>query len=141
VKTQTQSTKYEYGNLVVRKALEASGGAGVSLEASKAAIEDALVALSRQAKALAETDYSNLKGDVLGRVFSHTAKALDEIYRLNSFARGGADSRPDLIGIESILSELSDFQLDAVIAKAEAAYELAGNQKAIEAELVSQPET
>jgi hypothetical protein len=121
VKTQTQS-KYEYGNLVVRRAMEQAGGAGLNLEASRAAIEDAMIALGKQARALAEADYSTSKPEVIGRTFAYTAKVVDEIARLMEFAKGNPDSRPEVLGLDSIISILNDEQLDALTKKMELDY-------------------
>jgi hypothetical protein len=132
---------YGYGTLVVQRALEQAGGASLDLEASRAAMNDALVALTKQAKALAEADYGTLKPDVVGKTFAYTAKVVDEIVRLSEFAKGNPDSRQEVLGLETIFNLLPLDQLNDVIAKMEAQHlqSLAAPQKLLqEAEIVHQ---
>lgn len=87
----------------------------LDLDVAAAAIGDALRALGKQAKALAEAEYAArtvtlrcpgcarrheyqvpAKPEDIARAAAHTAKVTDEITRLAAFAKGQPDSRPDL---------------------------------------------
>lgn len=88
---------------------------GLDLQEIRAALSDTLTALGHQAKALAGADFGadrvrevccpkcRAKFDVgvpfnptdVARAQAHSAKVLDEVFRLLRFAQGQADSRPD----------------------------------------------
>lgn len=105
---------------------------GLDLEAIRGALKDTAIALGKQARALAAADYGadrereiacpacRKKVTVLlpvnptdvARAQAHSAKVLDEVYRMIQFAKGAPDSRPDTGG--DWLRALSPEQLKIV---------------------------
>lgn len=91
---------------------------GLDLQQIRETLSDTLTALSKQAKALAAADYAADRSKEaacpkcrakfavalpfnptdVARAQAHSAKVLDETFRLLRFAQGQADSRPDTGG-------------------------------------------
>ncbi|MEE8114968.1 MAG: hypothetical protein V3T23_11525 [Nitrososphaerales archaeon] len=82
----------DYGGQVLDSAIGELTG-GVNLEAGTNAVNSALEALQKQAKALAKAEYDTTKPELVGRTFAYTAKVIDETMRLIAFSKGGPDSR------------------------------------------------
>lgn len=82
----------DYGAQVLDTAINDLAG-GVNLEAGTNAVNSALEALQKQAKALAKATYDTTKPELVGRTFAYTAKVIDETMRLIAFTKGGPDSR------------------------------------------------
>ena len=82
----------DYGAEVLAGAINELSG-GVNLEAGTNAVNSALEALQKQAKALAQASYDDTKPELVGRTFAYTAKVIDETMRLIAFTKGGPDSR------------------------------------------------
>ena len=82
----------DYGGQVIDSAINELAG-GVKLETGTNAVNYALEALEKQAKALAKCEYDTTKPELLARSAAHTAKVVDETMRLIAFAKGGPDSR------------------------------------------------
>ncbi len=82
----------DYGAEVLAGAINELSG-GVNLEAGTNAVNSALEALQKQAKALAKAEYDTTKPELVGRTFAYTAKVIDETMRLIAFTKGGPDSR------------------------------------------------
>ncbi len=102
---------HRYADDVIRSALAASSG-GLDLEAAHCAIQDALEAMQKQARALKEASYEGRSPEIVARAFNHTGKTADELFRLLEFAKGQPDSRPDLG--RDWLGVLTDEQLETV---------------------------
>jgi len=78
----------DYGAKVLDAAINELAG-GVNLEAGTNAVNSALEALQKQAKALAKATYDTTKPELVGRTFAYTAKVIDETMRLIAFTRVG----------------------------------------------------
>jgi len=105
----------DYGSRVLDAAIEELTG-GLQLGEGYSALNRALRAMNKQAKALEDASYDKEKYEVNARAFSHTAKVVDSIGRFLSFAEGNADSRPDLFGKNLVnLTELTDEQFKIVV--------------------------
>jgi len=105
----------DYGALVLEAATQHVLGGNIKLEAGDNAVNNALEALEKQTKALADAEYSTEKPEITARAAAHTGKVIDEVARLMSFARGGPDSREALeVGeskaVQQFLRVLSDEQ-------------------------------
>ena len=96
---------------VLQDALAQASG-GLDLVIASRAIQDAVEALAKQAKALKDARYDPKKFDQVARAMNHTMKMVDELARLVSFAKGQPDSRPDLGA--GWLQGLTDAQLTQV---------------------------
>lgn len=106
-----------YADKVLREVTAFANG-GLEAEAIEQAIKDACGALQKQMAALNAVDYQQHdtvaprgscgvkrpfvlpvpNATEVARATAHTTKAVDELYRLMSFAAGQPDSRPDLGG-------------------------------------------
>jgi len=62
----------DYGGQVLDKAISDLSG-GVNLEAGSNAVNYALEALQKQAKALAQADYTDTKPELVGRTAAYTS--------------------------------------------------------------------
>ena len=91
-KAKTNGHDSDYGARVLDGAINDLAG-GVDLEAGTNAVNSALEALQKQAKALAKAEYDTTKPELVGRTFAYTAKVIDETMRLIAFSKGGPDSR------------------------------------------------
>jgi len=90
--TTKKTNGRDYGGEVLTGAINDLTG-GVNLEIGTNAVNYALQALEKQAKALAQAKYDTTKPELVGRTAAYTAKVVDEITRLTAFAKGGPDSR------------------------------------------------
>ncbi len=86
--------------------------AGLDLETTGRAKQAAVEAILKQAEALRDADYPPKKFAEIARAIAHTTKMVDELTRLEEFAKGKPDSRPDLGG--EWLKALTDEQLEQV---------------------------
>ena len=107
----------DYGGQVLDSAIGELTG-GVNLEAGTNAVNSALEALQKQAKALSKAEYDTTKPELVGRTFAYTAKVIDETMRLIAFTKGGPDSRveqtqtvAEQAAMDKILAALTDEQL------------------------------
>jgi len=107
-----------YADRVLRE-VSAFANGGLDPDAIETAIKDASLALQKQMAALRASDYGTSEHKTtcpkcshaykmtlpvpntteVARTTAHTTKAVDELYRLMSFAVGQPDSRPDLGGV------------------------------------------
>jgi len=108
---------HDYGSEVIDSAISELSG-GVNLEAGSKAVNFALQALEKQAKALAQADYADTKPELVGRTAAYTAKLIDETTRLIAFTKGGPDSRvetqatqAEAAAMDKLFSEYSNDQL------------------------------
>jgi hypothetical protein len=120
-----------YADRVLREVTSFANG-GLDPDAIERAIQDASGALQKQMAALRAADYSTSEHKTtcpkcahpyrvtlpvpntteVARATAHTTKAVDELYRLMSFAAGQPDSRPDLGGVHrDLLSLLTSDQI------------------------------
>jgi hypothetical protein len=108
-------TNESYADRVLREVSVFANG-GLDPDAIEKAIQDASGALQKQMAALRAADYSTSEHKTtcpkcahpyrvtlpvpntteVARATAHTTKAVDELYRLMSFAAGQPDSRPDM---------------------------------------------
>lgn len=76
---------------------------------AEGAIRNAIIALDKIARELAEQDYTGKDADKIARTGAYLAKIVDETVRLIEFLDGNPDSRPDL-GIADLLKFLTPEQ-------------------------------
>src|SRR5690349_19224122 len=108
--------------------------AGVDPDLGAATVQDALLALAAQAKALKNVKYESEKcktvkcecglsidvllpnHEALAKTMAQTAKMIDETARLVQFCSGKSDSRPEIAGAGiDILKALTDPQLQQLM--------------------------
>lgn len=108
--------------------------AGVDPDLGAATVQDALLALAAQAKALKNVKYESEKSktvkcdcgasvevqvpnhEALAKTMAQTAKMIDETARLVQFCSGKADSRPEVAGLGvDVLKALTDAQLQQLM--------------------------
>jgi hypothetical protein len=77
-------------------------------------IDDGYAAMKRLAKQLKETDFEDLSNIQKGQLFAYVAKAMDGMVRLDFFRRGEADSRTEVVGLDSLFQYLTDEQFTQV---------------------------
>ncbi len=102
----------DYAEQIMKDAMLASTQ-GLDLETTGKAKQAAVEALLKQAEALRLADYPPKKFAEIARALAHTTKMLDGLTRLEQFAKGQADSRPDLG--KDWLQLLTDEQLRTVM--------------------------
>jgi len=96
---------------VQRESLAAATGLDI---VSLTAVEQYIVnGLLKAAEDFPSRDFSALTPEQLAKTVSYMGKFLDEIHRLSEFARGHADSRPEIAG--DWMRGLTEAQLRQVI--------------------------
>ena len=85
----------DYVDQVFREVQRATT-AGLDLDTTGKAKQAAVEALLKQAEALRDAEYPPKKFPEISRALAHTTKMIDELTRLEEFAKGQPDSRPDM---------------------------------------------
>jgi len=97
---------------VQRESLAAATGLDI---VSLTSVEQHIVnGLLKAAEDFPSRDFSKLTPEQLAKTVSYMGKFLDEIHRLSEFARGHADSRPEIAG--DWMRGLTETQLRQVLA-------------------------
>ncbi len=101
----------DYVDQVFREVQRATT-AGLDLDTTGRAKQAAVEAILKMAEALRDADYPPQKFAEISRALAHATKMVDELTRLEEFAKGQPDSRPDLG--RDWLGVLTDEQLETV---------------------------
>lgn len=83
-----------YADRVIHEALVAVAG-GLDPERVATVVADVFEALAKQAKALKGATYPPKEYEKIARAMAHAAKCMDGAFRLQEFAAGRPDTRPD----------------------------------------------
>ncbi len=99
-----------YADRILAEALRVASH-GLDLDRAATGAAAALEAVAAQAEALRGKDFNRMKAPDLARTLAQSMKALDELTRLVTFAKGQPDSRRDQ---GDWLRLLSDDQLEQI---------------------------
>jgi hypothetical protein len=80
---------------VLRESLISASG-GLDLDEAQAAVNDSIQAIAKQMAVLKDAKYDPTNYPAVAKAVQQTVKGLDELYRLCAFAKGHADSRPEV---------------------------------------------